>query len=132
MERGRAHTSWITIGNNELTWLANKLISVPDSLIEQRWQTDWEAFGAITSHNLAWVCNVALLIRRGWVDSIPAAREHELKTNSVDTIGIKISLVRKEVAIEGAFRGLAVIKAVETNGSLFEESLGVVWSHIPE
>lgn len=75
---------------------------------------------------------MALLIGRGWVDAIPAAREHELKANSIDTIGIEISLVRKEVAIERAFRSLAVIKAVETNGSLFKESLSVVRSHIPE
>jgi ABC-type Fe2+-enterobactin transport system substrate-binding protein len=128
----RARTSRITIRQHKLTGLANKLISVPDSLVEQRRQADRESIGAITSHDLAWIRNVALLIGRGWIDTIPAAREHQLKTDAIDAVSIQICLVRKEVAIQGALGGLAVVETVEANGRLLQECLGVIWSNIPE
>ena len=112
--------------------MTDELIGVPDSLIKQRWEAEREARGAFTSHDLTRVGNVLLLILDIKGLAIPATWEHQLKTDTINTIGIEISLVWHEVAIKGAFRSLLVVEAVETDSSLLKEILSVIWCHIPE
>jgi len=63
--------------------------------------------------------------------SIPAAGKHELQTETIKTVGVEVSLIWHEVAIEGAFRSNRVVKAVETQCGLLKKGLGVIWSNVP-
>jgi hypothetical protein len=110
---------------------SGKLIGIPDGLIEERNETSLETLGAITSHDLAGVRNVALHILAGLVDTIPATREHKLETDTIFAIGIEISLVWQEVTVQRTLGSLGVVEAVESKSGLAEESLGVVWSLVP-
>ncbi len=62
----------------------------------------------------------------------PAAREHQLETNTISAVGIEVSLVRHEVSIERTFRGLGVVEAVEAQSGLLKEGLGVVRRLVPQ
>jgi hypothetical protein len=64
--------------------------------------------------------------------AIPAAWEHQLQTDTINAVGIKISLVWHEVAIKGTLRSLSIVEAIETHRSLLKEGLGVVWGVVPE
>lgn len=66
---------------------------------------------------------MALMILGINVNSIPARREHELKSDTVETVGIEIRLVWKEVAVERALRSNSIVEAVEAESRLTEEGL---------
>jgi hypothetical protein len=110
---------------------AKKLVRIPDSFEEERHQTLRVIWRAVTGHNLGRVSNVRFVVQR-IKGTIPATRKHQFKTDAVSAIGVKVSLVGQEVTIERAFRGLGVIKAVESQSGLAEEGLGVVRHHVPE
>lgn len=124
-------TSRITIGKDELSSLPGKRVGIPDGLIKERNETSLEALGAVTSHDLAGIRNMALHILAGLVLAVPAAREHELETDAIFAVGIKIGLVWHEVTVKGTLSSLRVIEAVESKGGLTEESLGVIRSLVP-
>jgi hypothetical protein len=78
------------------------------------------------------VSDVLLLVLNVEALAIPAAWEHQLQTDTINTIGIKISLVWHEVAIKGTLRSLSIVEAIETHCSLLKESLGIVRGLVPE
>jgi hypothetical protein len=98
-------------------------VSVPDGLVKERYQASTESLRAVTSHDLRGVCDVALVVKRVNINTIPARREHELEANTIKAISIKVSLIRKEVAIKRTLGRDGVIEAVETKSCLSEEGL---------
>jgi hypothetical protein len=66
---------------------------------------------------------MALVVLGIDINTIPARREHELESNTIETIGIEVRLVGKEVAVERTLRGDGIIEAVKTKSSLTEEGL---------
>ena len=75
---------------------------------------------------------MGLLILDFEVLASPAAREHQLETNTIGTVGIEVRLVWHEVSIERTFRGFGVVEAVEAQGGLLKEGLGVVRRLVPQ
>ena len=71
---------------------------------------------------------MALLILAGDILSIPATGEHQLEADTVSAVGIEVGLVWEEVTVERTFRGLGVVKTVESDGSLAEEWLFSVFA----
>jgi hypothetical protein len=74
-------------------------VGIPDSLIEEGNQALGVASRAITGHNLRRISDMRLMVR-GTSGPVPAAGEHQFKTDTIETIGIKIGLVGQEVTKE--------------------------------
>lgn len=106
-----------------MSTLSLESIGSPNSLIEQTWKTLRETRRAVSSHDLTRVGNVRLLILGGTILSIPARREHELETDTISAVGIKVGLVWEEVAVERTLGGLGIVEAVESESGLTEEWL---------
>jgi hypothetical protein len=123
-------TSRVTIRDDELTILTDKFISVPDSLIEERHETLWVLWGTIAGHNLRRISDVRFMVGR-IKRAIPAAWEHQLKADTVDTIGIQVSLIWQEVTVERSFSLLCIVETIESKGGLLKKGLGIVWSLVP-
>jgi hypothetical protein len=111
--------------------LSNKFIGIPNCLVKQRGETLSESRRAIASHDLARICDMATLVRTGFILSVPATGEHELKADTIKTVSIKVGLVGHKVTIQRDFRGLSVVEAVETESCLTEKGLSIVGCNIP-
>lgn len=120
-------TSWVSVSEDELAVFANEGGRVPDGLEEKTDKANRIIRRAITSHHLTWICNVRSVVWAVEVFSIPATGEHEFGSNSIGTIGVQVSLIWKEMAVQRAFRSLGVVQAVHSNGGLAKETLG---SHV--
>lgn len=80
--------------------------------------------GAVALDDQVRVGNVALVVVRVKVDTVPACREHELSANSIRAVGIDVVLGGQEVTVKRAFCSLSVVEAVETDRSLSQIVLG--------
>lgn len=99
-------------------------MSVPDNLEQHAWKTIRIAGRAVSSHDEIGVGNVVLVVGAiGSIASLPARREHDLKTDTIFAVGIEVCLVRQEVAVQSTFGCLIVVKAVEADGTLSQNLL---------
>jgi hypothetical protein len=113
-------TKSISIGEDEATGTTLECVCVPDGLIEETWHTNIETTGAAAIHNKIRISYVVPVIGAVKISAVPARGEHQFETDSISAVGIEIRLVRKEVSVEGSFRVLAIVQAVESERSLGE------------
>ncbi|CAF3585823.1 unnamed protein product [Fusarium graminearum] len=65
------------------------------------------------------------------ITTLPARREHELETNSILTVRIKVALVGHVVAVKSAFRSLIIVEAVEAKRTLSQITLRSLAKSLP-
>lgn len=93
-------TCGIAVRKGEIAIAVFECGRVPDDLVHQTWEADRVALRAVASHDKIGECNMVLVVLA--VDSIatfPARGEHDLKTNTIRAVGIKVGLVREIVAV---------------------------------
>lgn len=116
-------TSRVTVGKNEFTVNTSKGVGVPDGLVEERRKLGLEASGAGSSHDLVRESNVRAVVVRVEINTVPAAGEHELKTDTVKAVGIKVVLVGQEVTVQRSLGSAGIVEAVEAQSLLLKSEL---------
>jgi hypothetical protein len=127
-----AHTSNITVGDDELAVLTNKGIGGPDGFVEKTGKLDVEAFRASAVHHEIGICDVTPVVRRVDVLAIPAGREHDLESNAIGAIGVKIAFLGEVVAVQRSLGVSMVVQAIEAESSLLEIGLSGLSQRRPD
>jgi hypothetical protein len=122
----RIRTSGVTVGPDKCTGAGVELVCVPDRLVEQRRQTDWETWRALAAVDVVRVGHVALVVGGSDVLAVPARWEEDLSADTVVAGRVQELLVRHEVAVTRALRLLVVTHAVEAKRLLAESHLVLV------
>lgn len=128
-------TSWVTVGEDELSVNAVESVGVPDDLKHETWKTSLEALWAGAGHDGVWVLDVGLVAgTTGEALAVPAGWEHELNADTVLASGIQEGLGWHLVAEERWLCVNSVVEAVEAHGASLwvggiERALGSVASN---
>lgn len=108
----------ITVGKDELARLSDKGIGSPDGLIHEARDLSLETLGAVAVHDEIGVGHVGPVVLGVEVLAVPARGEHDFGTDTVGAVGIEIVLVGHVVTVQGALGSLAIVEAVESDGTL--------------
>lgn len=110
----------VAVGENKATIATFECGSVPNGLVQKTGQTHVKAFRASSSHDKIRESNMVTVVVAVEGLAVPAGGEHDLETNTVLTVGIKVGLLGHVVAVKSSLRILGIVQAVETKGALRE------------
>jgi hypothetical protein len=110
----------VTVGENKATIATLKCGSVPNGLVQKTGQTHVKTLRASSSHDKIRESNMVTVVVAVEGLTGPAGGEHDLETNTVLAVGIKVGLLGHVVAVKSSLRILGIVQAVETKGTLGE------------
>lgn len=132
IQNKQKRTGCVTVGEDKATITTLERSCVPDGLIQETGHTNRVRWRARTSHDKIGVSHVGHVVLAVQVLAIPARGEHQLHTDTITTVGIKISFVRHVVSVQSCLWLSRIVQAVEANGSLGENTLLCLTSGSPE
>lgn len=125
-------TSRVSVGQDKSARSVSEGIGVPDNLIHEAGQANGITIGAGSGHDQVRECNVILVVGAvERVTSLPTGRKHDLETEAILAVRIKVLFVGHVVAVESSLWFSCIVQAVETEGTLSEGVLISLTESLP-